>query len=111
MTREEAIEKLQEYDNVAGLLMTVPHEVLTMAIESLEKQLPKKPKQYGVTDTEGVFHPINGVNGVPYDLCPNCETNLCTDGFFGRSKNGFNYCEYCGQRIDWSKENERTSRD
>lgn len=74
-----------------------------VVIIALEKQIPKKPKQYGVTDKEGVFHPINGINGVPYDLCPNCETNLCTDGFFGRDKKGLNYCEKCGQALDWSE--------
>lgn len=36
-----------------------------IAIKSLKKQLPKKPKQYGVT-VDGVFHPMNGMDGVPY---------------------------------------------
>lgn len=75
-----------------------------LAMQALEKQIPKKPKQSGVTDNEGIFHPTNGINGVPYDLCPNCETNLCTDGYFGRSKDGFNYCENCGQKLDFGVE-------
>ena len=37
--REEAIKTLQEYDNVAGLLMTLPHEVCEMAIADMEKQI------------------------------------------------------------------------
>lgn len=67
-----------------------------------EKSVPKKPKQSGVYDNKGEFHPINGIDGVPYDLCPCCEINLCTDGFLGRDKKRMNYCENCGQRLDWS---------
>lgn len=73
------------------------------AIEALEKQLPKKVKQSGVTTQDGMFHRINGIDGVPYDLCPNCEVNLCTDGILGRSKKDMKYCERCGQRLDWSE--------
>ena len=74
-----------------------------IAIEALEKQLPKKPKQSGVTTKDGVSHPIIGTSGVPYDLCPNCEENLCTDGILGRSKKYMKYCEMCGQRLDWTE--------
>lgn len=77
--------------------------VYQTAIEALEKQLPKKPEKDGVTDSRGVFHPINGIDGVPYDLCPNCYSNLCTTGMFGRDKERMKYCEKCGQRLDWSE--------
>lgn len=66
-----------------------------------EKSVAKKPKQSGVTDSNGVFHAINGINGVPYDLCPNCEINLCTDGMFGGNTKGMKYCKNCGQKLDW----------
>ena len=66
-----------------------------------EKAEPKKPQKSGVTDNKGIFHATNGINGVPYDLCPNCEINLCTDGRFGRDKNTMKYCKNCGQKLDW----------
>ena len=66
-----------------------------------EKQIPKKITHPGCFDNEGVWHTWNGIDGVPYDLCPNCETNLCTDGVFGRDKKKMKYCENCGQRILW----------
>ena len=66
-----------------------------------EKNEPKKPNKSGVTDSNGVFHAINGINGVPYDLCPNCEINLCTDGMFGGNRDGMKYCKNCGQKLDW----------
>ena len=70
---------------------------------NMEKQIPKKPNKSGVTDKNGVFHATNGINGVPYDLCPNCATNLCTDGMLGRRKDGYNYCSKCGQKLDWEE--------
>ena len=71
--------------------------------KALEKQMPKKPNKSGVTDKNGVFHATNGINGVPYDLCPNCAINLCTDGMLGRRKGGYNYCSKCGQKLDWEE--------
>ena len=68
-----------------------------------EKNEPKKPKQSGVHDANGEFHAINGINGVPYDLCPCCGINLCTDGFFGNDKKELNYCKKCGQALKWSE--------
>ncbi len=79
-------------------------ECAKTAIEALEKQLPEKVKQSGVTTQDGIFRRINGIDGVPYDLCPNCEVNLCTDGILGRNKKDMKYCERCGQRLDWSEE-------
>ncbi|WP_027399838.1 hypothetical protein [Anaerovorax odorimutans] len=65
-----------------------------LAIQALEKQIPKK-----------IFHePWVGIDGVPYDLCPNCETNLCTTGLLANNKD--DYCPSCGQRLDWSGEDE-----
>lgn len=103
MTEREAIKWL-EFERPAREYQGHLHTVLDMAIEALEKQIPKKPKQSGVTDMKGVFHPTNGISGVPYDLCPNCQTNLCTDGFFGRNKKSMKYCENCGQKLRWSEE-------
>jgi hypothetical protein len=53
-------------------------KIYKLAINALEKQIPKKPHQEEFELNE---------------CCPNCE--YIFDGFP-------NYCEYCGQRIDWS---------
>ena len=97
MTEHEAIKYLEQHGYIAD-------DVKDVAIEALEKQIPKKVKQSGVLDSKGKFHPINGINGVPYDLCPNCEINLCTDGVLGRNKKNMKYCENCGQRLSWKGE-------
>ena len=54
---------LNQYNNCAKLLEQMQ--------ELKERDTAKKPKKYGVTDSQGVFHPFVGVDGVPYDLCPN----------------------------------------
>ena len=62
--------------------------------EAVEKQKPKK-----------IYHQKwNGIDGVPYDLCPTCENNLCTTGVFARNK--MNYCEKCGQKLCWNEDME-----
>lgn len=53
-------------------------ELMNITVDALEKQIPKKPHQEEFELGE---------------YCPNCE--YIFDGFP-------NYCEYCGQRIDWS---------
>lgn len=68
---------------------------------ALEKQIPKKPVKSGVTDAKGIFHPVNGIDGVPYDLCPNCNRNLCTTGMLAMRK--MKYCQDCGQKLDWNE--------
>ena len=55
-------------------------EALTMAINALEKQIPKKPK----TDDRYVMY-----------ICPCCNDFI---------KVSHNCCQNCGQAIDWSDE-------
>ena len=55
-------------------------EYFEIAIEALEKQLPKKPIEKGI-------HFV-------YYKCPNCNRILPIDK---------NYCD-CGQRLDWPEE-------
>jgi hypothetical protein len=76
-------------------------KALDMAIQALEKQIPMRPVHDGCFDSEGMWHEWNGVNGRPYDLCPNCNTNLCCEM---PCDNKPKYCKHCGQRLDWSDE-------
>ena len=55
-------------------------EALTIAINALEKQIPKKPK----TDDRYVMY-----------ICPCCNDFI---------KVSHNCCQNCGQAIDWSDE-------
>ena len=71
-------------------------------IDALTKKIPRKIFHQGYEYEGQMIYPV-GINGIPYDLCPNCKTNLCTDGFLGRDKKRMNYCKNCGQKLDWSE--------
>lgn len=93
MTEQEAIDLLR-FAYPKEFTKPITEKVISMAVEALEKQIPKD-----------IFHyDWNGIDGVPYDLCPNCKNNLCTSGLFGRSKKYINYCSNCGQAIKWESE-------
>ena len=56
-----------------------------LAVEALEKQIPKRPIEDGYYDEPAV--------------CPNCGGNVinqCDNDY------QFRHCHYCGQRLDWS---------
>ena len=85
MTHEEAIKQLNSiaiyhFDKYTA-------NAIDMAIDALEKQIPKKPIIRKTKDYFGY---------VGYILCPNCE----------KVEFGFNqpcFCDYCGQAIDWEE--------
>lgn len=94
MTNEEAIKELKEdralYESdivktgdgtPEGQLMLA----IDMAIEALEKQIPKKPKR----DKE---YPLGRV-------CPKCSAYLGNVQFMSSIDD---YCMWCGQALDWS---------
>lgn len=58
---------------------------LRYAVESLEMQIPKKPIDVITSDNEYIR-----------TVCGNCEH------IFGINKN-YDYCPYCGNRIDWEE--------
>lgn len=86
MTYDEAIEylkilKLAESDDSVGMLKK---ETYDMAIEALEKQIPKKPMGEKYKLIEG------------FGNCPNCN-NFIDD------MRSYRVCSRCGQAIDWSE--------
>ena len=85
MTNEEARKMLKEIKPIPIDGFKIIADAYDMAIEALEKQIPKKPI---IRKTEDYF------GYVKYILCPNCE----------KVEFGFNqpcFCELCGQAIDW----------
>ena len=78
MTYQEAIERIKihnEHHSQQERFAIYITEALNMAIEALEKQIPKKP-----TKTRNEI------------VCPTCKTLV------GSSP----YCRYCGQALDGS---------
>lgn len=85
MTESEAIEKLKnmrlymqiEDKNNDCKFTEDDYKANEMAINALEKQIPKKPK----TDDRYVMY-----------ICPCCNDFV---------KVSHNYCQNCGQKLDW----------
>ena len=78
MTESEAIKELHEIRPRGGIIPQKRAEALDVAIQALDKQIPKKPK----TDDRYVMH-----------ICPRCNDFV---------KVSHNYCQNCGQKLDWS---------
>ena len=70
--------KLEDKDNDVKFPYET-YEAVDMAIQALEKQIPKKPK----TDDRYVMY-----------ICPRCNEFI---------KINKNYCMNCGQKLDWSE--------
>lgn len=98
MTDVEVIRKLNdileeaiETEDAICYVTSVDEEPLRMAIEALEKQIPKKP----------VLENTKGIVGINMWHCPVCKNEIISDW----NKDIANhYCHHCGQAIDWSDE-------
>ena len=86
---KKILERLLSVDIIVGN----EHEAVSVAIEALEKQIPKKPDYEG----DGYW---NGE--LVYDtwICPHCEKKYEVD------YEEYDFCPNCGQAIDWSEDNE-----
>lgn len=69
-------------------------ELYSISIEALEKQLPRKSIKKKITD---------GTNKSLHEFyCPVCTGN----GDWSNKCNVGKYCSDCGQKLDWSEEDE-----
>lgn len=83
MTESESIKELQ--DNIdLPFGVTISDEASRIAIDSIKKQIPKKPKDR--YKTKYVWDSA---------YCP-----VCNCGITAR----WVYCQCCGQKLDWSDE-------
>ena len=86
MTEREAITKLKRkaYRTTCYGDKVLEHEENLVAIEALEKQIPKKPIFYA------------------HDYyCSVCNSLVGNNEFEWKR---FKYCDTCGQKLDWSDE-------
>lgn len=94
MTESEAIKELHEIRPRGGIIPQKRAEALDVAIQALEKQIPKKPimKQY--------FEDLEE----KYLCCPTCG-EILTDRIPADNKTFYFHCMNCGQKFDWSDNN------
>lgn len=97
MTNKEAIDWL--YDMKHDIKYDEQVDALDIAIECIYKQIPKKPK-------------IINYSGKKIPYCPHCKELLIKYAdedyrdIFGYNWRYMNYCDDCGQAIDWSDDND-----
>lgn len=85
MTESDAIKEFQQnIDMPFG--SNISREASELAIQALEKQIPKKP----------IY--IANLGYAALWLCPVCERRIV--------RSDLKYCHQCGQKLDWSDENE-----
>ena len=89
MTESEAITELKRkaYRTTCYGDKVLEHEENLVAIEALEKQIPKKP----IKSENQVVRYVNTY------YCPTCELGIT-------GTNIAKWCYHCGQKIDWSDE-------
>ena len=93
MTESEAIKELHKIRPRGGIIPQKRAEALDIAIQALEKQIPKKPimKKY--------FEDLED----EYLCCPTCG-EILTDRIPADNKTFYFHCMNCGQKFDWSDE-------
>ena len=90
MTREEAIKWLKLLKTSPLIYGEYP-EAIDMAIEALQRDIPKNPIVNYVADSDGARRLNDGWTDDSY-LCPVCHT------YFGTVFNE-GYCRKCGQKL------------
>lgn len=86
MNIEKAIERMESYKRMHT------DDYFNIAINALEKQMPKEHHHTRVRHID---------DEVRESVCPNCLYIIITH------KDGYpEYCNWCGQRLDWSGEDE-----
>lgn len=91
MTPQEAIQRLKqhnEHHSKKERFAVYITEAIQMAIEALEKQIPKK---------------VEFLDGGDVLLCPCCGFDLM--GSVNEPDHDPYYCFECGQALDWSNDN------
>lgn len=93
MTKSEVIECLETLNNglnEAFVNADELSEALQMAMEALEKQIPKKPTPIDYEKYIDVINNAKSLRGAYW--CPNCKRVVKSGSF----------CSNCGQKLDWS---------
>ena len=88
MTLIEDAVKHYKYGITHDIFAEPVYSYAILSIDALEKQIPKRPI-YGST------HKLN--------CCPVCDNAFTFYGAYRTFSTMPNFCDYCGQAIDWSK--------
>lgn len=87
MEESEAIRELHKIRPIGGIIPQKRAEALDVAIQALEKQIPKKP----IKSEKQVVRYVNTY------YCPTCESGITGTSIA-------KWCYHCGQKLDWNDE-------
>lgn len=122
MTESEAIKEIRFNMSTIGLSNEAAKRVVEardMAINALEKQIPKKVKyedvgydQYNNVNVYACICPSCGLEIIRFnddDVSDKCESDETEEMFHSSMVHHAyiglnNYCNRCGQKLDWSNE-------
>ena len=92
MTESEAIKELHEIIPIGGIIPQKRAEAIDMAINALEKQIPKKP----------IMKPYYEDMEEEYLCCPTCG-EILTDRIPMDNNDFYFHCLNCGQKLDFGE--------
>ena len=95
MTESEAIKELQAIRPRGSIIPQKRAEALDVAIQALEKQIPKKP----------IMKPYFDDMEEEYLCCPTCG-EILTDRIPMDNKDFYFHCLNCGQKFNWESDEE-----
>ena len=98
MTESEAIKILQRDLQIQLENKALPDgiEAIQIAIQALEKQIPKKPRK---TDSyRGILKRVHAY------VCPTCG-NACLEKYMNERQDTM-FCWNCGQKLDWEDDDD-----
>lgn len=93
MTAQEAINRIN-FCKPPEAMWGKAHEAFEVAIEALEKQIPKKCEIYTAIQPRMTYD-----DEVDVYECPNCGTHIGV----ADENNQYSYCWDCGQKLDWGE--------
>lgn len=97
MTKQEAIRRIKNHNEIHSrkepFYAKLISEALDMAVEALEKQIPKHIEEQTEDDRKFIDY-----------VCPNCKTTLQQrmKGATQTTIYKYEHCIFCGQALDWS---------
>lgn len=121
MTESEAIKELHEIRPRGGIIPQKRAEALDVAIQALEKQIPMKVRyedvgyeQYGNVNVYACICPSCDLEIIKFDdndVSEKCKSDDVEKMFHSSMVHHAyvglnNYCNRCGQKLDWSEESE-----
>lgn len=106
LTYEEALERVKKSHCIAMAMLCEGRKdietenALKKLEEVIEKATPKRPITIKPEGTSIFDYPTNRIK------CPNCGNQLPMKKNCLKKKNPINYCNRCGQKLDWGDCNE-----